>query len=270
MTGDSTEFFWRISEAYDSGIYVSGWGGELDSCSQQTAYNSFIMKMDENGNIDLTYGEDGYYRPKQNCDHYFLENRITEGPSGELVTLESMPNYNQDSTMIEYYNHRFIRVNPIGKADYTFGTDGKLDLDFIPGGIILNVAMDKDYNLYIMSTDNLDTSIANNNIYISKIKAEKIWTYYISASQEPFQLLIYPNPALGTSKLKNQGLARTNLIISLFDITGRLVSTKEIEKLDQDEEVAISNRQLSAGTYLVKVSDSITRSTFWEKIVVVE
>jgi hypothetical protein len=35
-------------------------------------------------------------------------------------------------------------------------------------------------------------------------------------------------------------------------------------------EVAITDRQLSAGTYLVRVVDAIARTTFWEKFVVVE
>jgi len=271
VVGDSLEYFWQLEEDENTGIYVQGLSSVVDTCTL-TSSDSYIMKLDQNGQLDLTFGEEGYYRQNrqsENCTYQYLSNFI-QGPQGELLLLSGTADL-EDGSTVESYDYHLSRVNNSGELDLSFGDQGHLDIDLIPGGYINTIQLDKDYNLYTLSIDSLTTTEAViNNFYVSKIKADKVWSNITATASDPLELLIYPNPSLGSPRLKNEGRSRLKLKISLFDITGRLVSEIEIPELSQEEDVAVSNRVLSPGTYMVEVSDAISRSTFWEKIVVVE
>jgi len=235
-----------------------------ENCYRPSEYE--LIKITENGTVDIDFANQGYFQISESCAPYQPYSNNLLLPDGSHLIVFYDVEYHRET---KQYKYHLKKLYPDGSWDNTFCDDGRLQLDRLQGTNIRILVLDNDYNLFI-SGDELGPTLNDSKPYILKLKGEKLWEDLVPASKDdPLDLIIYPNPSISIPLLKNVGRNRSELTISLFDISGRLVSKRYIEKLERNMGVAISDRQLSVGTYLVRVSDAFTKSTFWEKLVVV-
>jgi len=75
-------------------------------------------------------------------------------------------------------------------------------------------------------------------------------------------LLIYPNPVIGSSVQINTSNFAGNTSIEVYDLQGRMVSSKILDNINSSESVLVDVSDLSNGTYVVRVaSDSKVLAT---------
>ena len=260
VTGMSRSYFWDLQQNSNEDFFALGY--ELNTACPS---NYSINKYDVDGRLNNAYGNNGHL--DIGCNESY-SSHIQVGPEGEILILEYEMIYEPDSITFSHYDYRLARVDAQGTIDTTFGEGGRLDLEVTE--LVLDLAVDKAANLYIMSMENFSTLYDSNNLFVKKLKADKIWSHPPTNTSEPINLAILPNPSIGSPQVRNTGNRLRNVEISLFDMQGRLISIKQVELLEPNEETLVSNQDLSAGTYLVKVVDGAGRSSFWEKVVVVE
>jgi hypothetical protein len=77
---------------------------------------------------------------------------------------------------------------------------------------------------------------------------------------ETMELNVYPNPASGSLNVAfeaNNG----DFVISLTDLQGRVVSTKEMTNLNGTQVVTFSTEDIASGSYIVTVASNGTKTT---------
>ena len=239
-----------------------------EDCEHLTNFR--IDKLDKSGNPSQEFGNNGSLESR--CIELTASQIIITGPQGELLIVDGKPEFNIDSTTVFGYNYQLIKYQSNGQIDSTFGNQGNVNADFIPGKIVLGFTKDSDYNIYLISRNNIDNSgTQTNNFFITKLRADRIWSEIPSTTiADPLNISILPNPSLGQPRVKNVGRTINNAQITLYDMSGRRISIKKLDTLAPNEEIVISNQDLSAGTYVVRVSELGGRSSLWEKVVVVE
>ncbi len=260
IMGESRSYFWELEKNSNEDILALGF-----SLNEECPNNFSISSYDANGQLNISFGNNGYLDKK--CNDRFSGNLLV-GPGGEIIILEYEIIYEADSTTLSHYDYSLVRANSQGIIDTTFGVGGKLNLELTD--LVFDIAIDRDANLYLLSMEDFLDFHGPNNLFVRKLQADKIWSEAPINTSEPLSLSILPNPSLGSPQVRNTGRRLRDVEISLFDMSGQLISIKQVELLEPNEETLVSNQDLSAGTYLVKVVDGAGRSSFWEKVVVVE
>jgi hypothetical protein len=64
---------------------------------------------------------------------------------------------------------------------------------------------------------------------------------------------VYPNPTSGITTLTIQGLNSTQAEIQLMDLTGRILTTKQVELLSEGVETTLNMSKFAAGVYVVRI-----------------
>ena len=262
---DTSVFLANLLSEESGGYSLFNIKSTQDNCYRPSEYE--LVKITENGSADIDFVNQGYLRISEGCARYQPYGSNLLLPDGSHLIVFYDTEIHRETKRYQYH---LKKINPDGSWDNTFGDNGLLLLGRLEGRNIRILDLDNDFNLYI-SGDELGPAPNESKPFILKLQGEELWEDLQPVGQgDLLDLLVYPNPTRSRPLLKNEGIDRSGLEVSLYDITGRLVSVRYIENLERNMEVAITDRQLSAGTYLVRVVDAIARTTFWEKFVVVE
>ncbi len=232
-------------------------------------YTSHVRKTDLNGQTELDFPIDNFRNPKNDSLHTFI-GRFMEGPDGYSACITNYFTLNSaDSTTTEYnyYMHRYL---PNGKMDLSFGEEGFLSLDSIPGKYLYYNLLDQDYNAYFVTYDSLSLEHIENNAHVIKFKASALWPTVSDLPENTFKFDIYPNPSVDKFQMRYEGSILESINVSIFDMQGRLISTRDIPELRNKDEITLGNNFLSAGTYLIKVKDKENRNLYTDKVLIIK
>lgn len=78
-----------------------------------------------------------------------------------------------------------------------------------------------------------------------------------STAATPFPVSLFPNPVSTMEGLHLQGNFHDNLTVSIYDLTGRVISTAKHSFLASDKTISISIRGLSSGQYFLRLASDI-------------
>ena len=81
-------------------------------------------------------------------------------------------------------------------------------------------------------------------------------------------VLVYPNPSNGVFEIKLNDNTKTATKILLFDISGKLVDSKDVSKNNLSENIAIGRNNLSEGIYLLRIisnNETVTKKLIVKK-----
>ena len=222
-------------------------------------------KSSNNGSISLTIkGE--FSQP--------FDIQITGGPSSFNFTPESISSSTWDlnnleagnywlcltsstfSTLKQCFNIKISEPADLGVVSNINRDKKQANLN-LSGGDKYNITLNG--NLIITSSDNIDLSLSPgiNTIKVTTgLECQGIFEETIFISED---ILLSPNPANSTSKLWVGGFDE-NVNITLFDITGRVIWTRN-DQVPYSRSLNVPFNNVKSGLYILKVdSETIKKS----------
>lgn len=223
-----------------------------DSLCQNNRQN--FLKISESGEIEHSFGQDGYLMEEQR--ECFVTNlNLIQNNAGEYIIVTSEPIYNLDSIATGYIT-KLQRYTQAGEVDRSFGQDGTFELDLPNKGYFMDFDLDPEENLYLYSIDSVAYEKADNNIRIFKFEAESVWA---SISQEPENLnpslKLFPNPTSNGITLHYEGPELENVSIEVVNMLGQRVGILERETIIPGSETYLDTYAYPSGQYYIRVID---------------
>lgn len=107
---------------------------------------------------------------------------------------------------------------------------------------------------------------SENNLYLDNINMGVLYTVGVDNLFASGQVKVYPNPAQEHVNISIEAERSSDVRISLRDLTGRIIRSREHILRAGNNEMGLSLSQIPAGVYLVEVQDH--QGTFVEKLVI--
>ncbi|MEO8516725.1 MAG: T9SS type A sorting domain-containing protein [Flavobacterium sp.] len=232
------------SSTYPQSVSLSGDNKLLISSSQTMTngtviLNSIIIKLDETGQFDNTFGVNG------------ISNDISGGQYS-VMTVQS------DGKILKAgvkNNHFAIsRYNADGSVDTAFGLNGELNTV---------IGVNSSINCILLQSDNKivvgGNSFDGTSDLITLARFTNTNLGVVDFNNQKNSLLIYPNP-IETSATLNFTLKESQVIsIELFDLQGKLVQTITKDKMytsgNQKSPINL-NQNFKTGSYILKMSSA--------------
>jgi thiol-disulfide isomerase/thioredoxin len=184
---------------------------------------------------------------------YNQTNYYAGGANGAMGGYESLPNPVPAASMV--YDH-------VGRA-LLGGFAGQANS--VPTTITDGLTANYTFNYTVPSTSNSANmsavALLIDNATGEIVTAEKTSLSAANVNElETMELNVYPNPASGSLNVAfeaNNG----DFVISLTDLQGRVVSTKEMTNLNGTQVVTFSTEDIASGSYIVTVASNGTKTT---------
>lgn len=184
---------------------------------------------------------------------YNQTNYYAGGANGAMGGFESLPNPVPAASMV--YDH-------VGRA-LLGGFAGQANS--VPTTITDGLTANYTFNYTVPSTSNSANmsavALLIDNATGEIVTAEKTSLSAANVNElETMELNVYPNPASGSLNVAfeaNNG----DFVISLTDLQGRVVSTKEMTNLNGTQVVTFSTEDIASGSYIVTVASNGTKTT---------
>ena len=103
----------------------------------------------------------------------------------------------------------------------------------------------------------IETAITNNSMFTQGFQQSFLTTARLNTETQvknPFNIVLYPNPVDALLHVYINSTERINLIISLYDVTGKFLKQETV--LETDKDVTLDVSDLSSGIYLLKFSNA--------------
>ena len=184
---------------------------------------------------------------------YNQTNYYAGGANGAMGGYESLPNPVPAASMV--YDH-------VGRA-LLGGFSGQANS--VPTTITDGLAASYTFNYTIPSTSNSANmsavALLIDNATGEIVTAEKTSLSSANVNElETIGLNVYPNPASGAVNVSfeaNNG----DFVITLTDLQGRVISSKEMTNLNGSQVVTFSTEDVASGSYIVTVATNGTKTT---------
>ncbi|MDP4761068.1 MAG: Omp28-related outer membrane protein [Crocinitomicaceae bacterium] len=184
---------------------------------------------------------------------YNQTNSYAGGANGAMGGYESLPNPVPAASMV--YDH-------VGRA-LLGGFAGQANS--VPTTITDGLAASYTFNYTIPSTSNSANmsavALLIDNATGEIVTAEKTSLSAANVNElETIGLNVYPNPASGAVNVSfeaNNG----DFVITLTDLQGRVISSKEMTNLNGSQVVTFSTEDVASGSYIVTVATNGTKTT---------
>jgi thiol-disulfide isomerase/thioredoxin len=184
---------------------------------------------------------------------YNQTNFYAGGANGAMGGYESLPNPVPAASMV--YDH-------VGRA-LLGGFSGQANS--VPTTITDGLAASYTFNYTIPSTSNSANmsavALLIDNATGEIVTAEKTSLSAANVNElETIGLNVYPNPASGAVNVSfeaNNG----DFVITLTDLQGRVISSKEMTNLNGSQVVTFSTEDVASGSYIVTVATNGTKTT---------
>ncbi len=186
----------------------------------------FSVRMDENGNIDDTWGDQGYVVTETGWMAWASDAAIQD--DGKILLAGLSAEDNNDLQVVRYGN--FIDADMDG---FGMGEDcNDLIFEINPGAEeIANNGIDED-------CDGMDLLVGNQNI------------------EKDIDIIIYPNPVEGELQVKLSEINQEVITIEIIDGAGKLVLPASRPVFYQDPAIRINMADLPSGLYLIRIHTS--------------
>jgi len=219
---------------------------------QGTGFDFVLLKLKVNGSFDSSFGTNGIVLTDFDNNQDF-GHKVLVQPDGKII----VAGYADASIVTEFI---LARYKPNGKPDKSFGdhgkvisylnrpaqafsaalqTDGKIILAGLAAGGVFALARYK-------GDGSLEDAIINTSV----------------VSKDKKQYFIYPNPFQSTLNIEFNKDIILNKTINIYDVNGRLLLTKAAPGNAQ-----IDVKQLTAGTYVIKINDENGKLLYNGKVV---
>jgi hypothetical protein len=184
---------------------------------------------------------------------YNQSNAYSGGANGAMGGYESLPNPVPAANMV--YDH-------VGRA-LLGGYSGQANS--VPTTITDGLAATYTFNYAIPSTSNSANmsavAILIDNATGEIVNAEKTSLSAANVNElETIALNVYPNPASGVLNVSFEA-NNADFVITLTDLQGRVISSKEMANLNGTQLVTFSTEDIASGSYIVTVASNGTKTT---------
>ena len=184
---------------------------------------------------------------------YNQSNAYSGGANGAMGGFESLPNPVPAANMV--YDH-------VGRA-LLGGYSGQANS--VPTTITDGLAATYTFNYAIPSTSNSANmsavAILIDNATGEIVNAEKTSLSAANVNElETIALNVYPNPASGVLNVSFEA-NNADFVITLTDLQGRVISSKELANLNGTQLVTFSTEDIASGSYIVTVASNGTKTT---------
>ena len=184
---------------------------------------------------------------------YNQSNAYSGGANGAMGGYESLPNPVPAANMV--YDH-------VGRA-LLGGYSGQANS--VPTTITDGLAATYTFNYTIPSTSNSANmsavAILIDNATGEIVNAEKTSLSAANVNElETIGLNVYPNPASGVLNVSFEA-NNADFVITLTDLQGRVISSKEMANLNGTQLVTFSTENVASGSYIVTVASNGTKTT---------
>jgi hypothetical protein len=184
---------------------------------------------------------------------YNQSNAYSGGANGAMGGYESLPNPVPAANMV--YDH-------VGRA-LLGGYSGQANS--VPTTITDGLAATYTFNYTIPSTSNSANmsavAILIDNATGEIVNAEKTSLSAANVNElETIALNVYPNPASGVLNVSFEA-NNADFVITLTDLQGRVISSKELANLNGTQLVTFSTEDIASGSYIVTVASNGTKTT---------
>ena len=184
---------------------------------------------------------------------YNQSNAYSGGANGAMGGYESLPNPVPAANMV--YDH-------VGRA-LLGGYSGQANS--VPTTITDGLAATYTFNYAIPSTSNSANmsavAILIDNATGEIVNAEKTSLSAANVNElETIALNVYPNPASGVLNVSFEA-NNADFVITLTDLQGRVISSKELANLNGTQLVTFSTEDIASGSYIVTVASNGTKTT---------
>lgn len=184
---------------------------------------------------------------------YNQSNAYSGGANGAMGGYESLPNPVPAANMV--YDH-------VGRA-LLGGYSGQANS--VPTTITDGLTATYTFNYTIPSTSNSANmsavAILIDNATGEIVNAEKTSLSAANVNElETIGLNVYPNPASGVLNVSFEA-NNADFVITLTDLQGRVISSKEMANLNGTQLVTFSTEDIASGSYIVTVASNGTKTT---------
>ena len=201
-----------------------------------------IARITSNGALDPSFSFDGVVYTDHTGDHDFGERLLIQPDGRILVAVRA-------STLVGYVGVLY-RLHEDGIYDDTFGANGKVVLDDVPGTFFYSLALQPDLKILAGGragpTQMLIARYTSGmNVGIAEVDA------YIGST------LIYPNPVTNNQVTIEYELKSDERVsIELFDLTGKMIAQLQSWTAESagSYQKMLALPELSAGNYLMKLN----------------
>ena len=103
----------------------------------------------------------------------------------------------------------------------------------------------------------IETAITNNSMFTQGFQQSFLTTARLNTETQvknPFNIVLYPNPVDALLHVYINSTERINLVISLYDVSGKFLKQETV--LETDNDVTLDVSDLSSGIYLLKFSNA--------------
>ena len=102
-----------------------------------------------------------------------------------------------------------------------------------------------------------ETVVANNSMFSQGFQQSFLTTSRLDTETQvknPFSIVLFPNPVDALLHVYINSNERSNLIISLYDVTGKFIKQETV--LETDNDVTLDVSELTSGIYLLKFTNT--------------
>lgn len=218
--------------------------------------NFALAKYNKNGSPDSSFGTAG----KATTDFGFYD-------YGYSVAIQSdrkivVAGYSDNGTNSDF---AIARYKANGSPDNSFGSSGKILQDFKrtddkASSVVIQtdgkiVVAGTSNDRFVVARYNGDAALNNSNSDISFLQKNEQATGSLNCK-------IYPNPVQSILNIELNTANSLKMIISVYDVNGKSLFTKSANGNTQ-----IDVRQLTAGTYLIKINDESGKLLYNGKVI---
>ncbi len=209
-----------------------------------TPDESRYIKLNSAGQIDTTFGQSGFMNPVVNND---FKTKLL----GELSS-RNFPVHDLIGTIT---NPKLHMLTQSGQLNAEFGEGGLYDLTQLPGDQISILAQSPNNDFVYVSTS---LSFSPSLIFLTKLDLSSVPKTEDFISQNKnlntnYDLLIFPNPSSGIIKIKYSGPSLTDIDCKIYNLSGELVKTLHLDRLNQNMTYKINLDLIQSGIYTLSL-----------------
>ncbi|HEX5153583.1 MAG TPA: T9SS type A sorting domain-containing protein [Parafilimonas sp.] len=209
--------------------------------------NSSLKQFSKDGIADTLFGNKGKVSVP------FKAKAIAVQSNNKIIVVGTKDN-----------NFAVARYKSSGKSDKAFGTNGIAIADFGGDDKAHCTAIQHDGKIVTAgaSDNKLAAARFNGNAKTAFIISDNVINNAGNASKEFLSIQVFPNPMESVLNIQFNNNNITNKTINIYNVTGKLLLTKSAQGNTQ-----LDVKQLSAGTYLIKINDETGKELFSGKVI---
>jgi hypothetical protein len=216
------------------GFFIAG---ELTNVSESTS-QAWIRKIDGNGNVDFSYGNNGITFIQSNAEFASVSDLVLADNGKVIATIQTS---SPDGCYL-------LRLDPSGNQDFTFDSQSSGFQDVGSYVTMGNTIMDNEGRILFCYCVENSTETA---LYTKRLECGQCSVVNVTENNKHYHVDVYPNPAENEIQVILDSRLTEESTLEIVNFTGEIVGQKTFVPNSQSPET-LRLAHLPSGMYLIR------------------